>query len=607
DLYNHVWRTELVGELTAPVVAEGKVFVASIDAHTIYALDEETGKVSWKRVTGGAVDSPPTIYAGIVVYGCTDGYVYAHRAEDGELLWKFRAAPADRNIGAYSKRLESAWPVHGSVLCDDGAIYCCAGRNTYVDGGIRFYKLNPFTGEVLVDSTFFYLDKQRQINKDPDIGKIGDVEGFKNNILSANEAALFVGEDAFERDLTPIVGTSGDEYDHLFAINNFLDDTWAHRFLWTYSNSQAGGYNGFVYQAANEPAGRILVFDSTRVYGYRRKIIENKVEDFSAHLICSSKDKYDSLWTRDSDIIVRATALCDNAIIIAGPRNVDNDSATNTAAFEGKYGSLLQAVSKENGALLNEWALDTTPVFDGMAIAHDRVFCSLENGSVVCYAEGDPVGIHANGIRRRFDSFVRAIKSSIERTVERNKPRVTPVTTENAEEKTVHKTVPSVPSYGVLRSYWPGVVVDSLADIVEIMRTTSPLTSTVLSDFDNAANAADNYVELRQGYLVAPVSGYYKFALSCDEFGMLVVSTDSSSALLRTIARVNAPMKPDEWHADETATERIYMEEGARYYVEVYHAEQSGDDHCMIGWIRPDAEEKMTPIAAEYFVPPTRR
>ncbi|MCH8120136.1 MAG: PQQ-binding-like beta-propeller repeat protein [Planctomycetes bacterium] len=110
-----VWKTELKGTLTAPVAWSGKVFVAKSDAHTVYALDRESGKILWHFTAGGRIDSPPTIRDGMVLFGSADGRVYCLRASDGELVWRFLAAPTDRRI-AYFDQIESVWPVHGSVL-----------------------------------------------------------------------------------------------------------------------------------------------------------------------------------------------------------------------------------------------------------------------------------------------------------------------------------------------------------------------------------------------------------------------------------------------------------------------------------------------------------
>ena len=48
----------LGGKLTSPVIAEGKVFVAAVESHTVYALDAQTGARQWQFTGGGRVDSP---------------------------------------------------------------------------------------------------------------------------------------------------------------------------------------------------------------------------------------------------------------------------------------------------------------------------------------------------------------------------------------------------------------------------------------------------------------------------------------------------------------------------------------------------------------------
>ena len=69
------------------------------------------------------------------------------RATDGVLVWRFFAAPQDRRIGAFGQ-LESAWPVHGSVLVLDGTAYVAAGRSSQLDGGIDLYGMDAASGQL---------------------------------------------------------------------------------------------------------------------------------------------------------------------------------------------------------------------------------------------------------------------------------------------------------------------------------------------------------------------------------------------------------------------------------------------------------------------------
>ena len=76
-------------------VAGGRVYVSRVDAHTVYAVDADSGEIAWSRTVNGPVDSPPTILGNLVLFGCRDGNVYCLDTQTGEQIWRFRAAPQD--------------------------------------------------------------------------------------------------------------------------------------------------------------------------------------------------------------------------------------------------------------------------------------------------------------------------------------------------------------------------------------------------------------------------------------------------------------------------------------------------------------------------------
>ncbi len=121
------WQVRLGLRLTAPVVAGGKVFVAVRDGHRLVALDARSGKQLREFTADGPIDSPPTFWRGRVLFGCRDGRIYCVQADDGQLAWRFLAAPDRRQIDAFGQ-LESAWPVAGSVLVAGGKVCAVAGR-----------------------------------------------------------------------------------------------------------------------------------------------------------------------------------------------------------------------------------------------------------------------------------------------------------------------------------------------------------------------------------------------------------------------------------------------------------------------------------------------
>jgi len=67
-----------------------------------------------------------------------------------------------------------------------------------------------------------------------------------------------------------------------------------------------------------------------------------------------------------------------------GDAAVQAKMAEHVAAFEGKKGALLLAVSKKDGKQLAAYRLDSPPVFDGLIAANGQVFVATLDGSVLC-------------------------------------------------------------------------------------------------------------------------------------------------------------------------------------------------------------------------------
>ena len=142
------WRESLSGVITPPVVAEGIVAVADVHRHRLLALDPATGWELWRRNVGGRIDTPPTIYKGICIFGSHDGNIYALNARDGRTVWQMRAAPQDARMMSYGQ-VASPWPVIGSVLVSRGVAYASAGQTTGSEGGIVLRKFEPISGKHL--------------------------------------------------------------------------------------------------------------------------------------------------------------------------------------------------------------------------------------------------------------------------------------------------------------------------------------------------------------------------------------------------------------------------------------------------------------------------
>lgn len=277
----HQWTADLGGRLTAPVIAAGKVYVAQIDAHTLHALDEVDGGTHWTYTAGARVDSPPTVVAGRVLFGCTDGWVYCLRASDGELIWRYRAAPLDRRTMAY-EQLESLWPVHGSVLVNANQVYAVAGRSNFLDGGLRLVRLDLATGKKLSETIMDETNPETGNNLQEKVAILQMPVGLPD-ILSCDGRFIFMKSQKFdlEGNRLEIGPNAGDFQDqvkkqrgadaHIFAAMGFLDDTWFHRSYWVLGQSFAGGHGGYYQAGRFAPSGRIMVKGNGYVFGYGRK------------------------------------------------------------------------------------------------------------------------------------------------------------------------------------------------------------------------------------------------------------------------------------------------------------------------------------------------
>ncbi len=133
-----------LGSISAAVIGDGVVVVSALERHEIIAVEEATGAVRWRYFTGGKVDSPPTLASGMAVFGCDDGHVYAVRLADGELVWRFCAAPTD-GLAMLHGHLASAYPVPGSVLVLGNTVIAVAGVHTDV-GGLHVWALDLLRG-----------------------------------------------------------------------------------------------------------------------------------------------------------------------------------------------------------------------------------------------------------------------------------------------------------------------------------------------------------------------------------------------------------------------------------------------------------------------------
>jgi len=424
------WEVELACPGSQAVIVGDRVFLAEKDAHRIRCLDAADGRDVWSFTAGGRIDSAPTIDGGRVLFGCRDGSVSCLRADDGTLVWRFRAAPDRRQIVSFGQ-LESLWPVHGSVLVKDSTVYFAAGRSSFLDGGILVYGLDAATGRVL----HHHVLEGPWPDAVNETGSPFAMEGARGDLLVSDGKDLYMQRIKFDAELNRLEVTEESSLgeldmgaDHLVATGGFLDDTGFDRLFWMYSRR----WPGFYFSQQSPKAGQLVVFDESTTYAvkyfYRRHQWSPLFipAEHGYLLFADDNDNQPALdergkpsvaiqwlpketltdqhrrggrgvekgtgyirtqpakWQKMIPLRIRAMLLADDRLIAAGtPDVLDPDDPL--SAFEGRQGALLEVFSAKDGSLLESQPLPSLPAFDGLSAAGGRLYLSTLDGKIICF------------------------------------------------------------------------------------------------------------------------------------------------------------------------------------------------------------------------------
>ena len=441
------WRLQLDPSITQPVVSGDRLFLASRDTHTVYAVDAVSGEQLWKFTADGRVDSSPTLYKGLLLFGSADGYVTCLRQSDGGLVWKFRAAPHERLIQSFGQ-LESVWPLHGSVLILDDLAYVSAGRSTFLDGGLFLYAIEPDTGRVV----YQHQESGPYEDHAEGFGHSYWSEGARNDVLVSDGESIYIMQLRFDRQLNPNPAQTesllGDRKlgRHVFSTAGFLDGEGYNRTFWMHSNIWPG------YNLANQASksGQLLVFNDDTTFGIKTFWTRNRhspmffpategyllfADDIDSEPILVGRDEgtpltwlpefnmnkggtdkadwgpelqsaprrsnvdaytynkdkgvgytrvHEPKWTVHVPIRVNAMVAANEKLFVAGaPDVLDEDDPL--GALEGRKGGLLRAVSASDGSTLAEYPLDSPPLLDGLIAVEGKLFLVTADGQLTCW------------------------------------------------------------------------------------------------------------------------------------------------------------------------------------------------------------------------------
>lgn len=391
----HDWNENPVvkGPLSAPTISGGLAYVTRSDAHELIALDTESGGVRWRFTANGRLDTPPAIHRGLCLFGSAAGWVYALRADNGELVWKLRAAPSDERIVAYGQ-VESPWPVPGAILVMNDIAYFAAGRQPLADGGILVFAVDPMTGQKhwvqridTVPQKGFYENSGLEFDPFDILHAEGDKLAMSRWILSLDGKEVDV-----------------DKWNAFAKINTGDGEAWIPRGSWTYGARHQDRFRG---EASRRP---LTVFRDAKVFSsldgstniFRRDFNEDDVESFNSKWITG----WEAVRTaRDGGKPYRNHRIATNSLWVHDPFNESKDAqeepAYGTQLYNEVYAMALAGDKKlyvvhrdgrmkvldtETGYPVSE-TLVPEPAWDGLAIANGKVFLTTADGKLICLGD----------------------------------------------------------------------------------------------------------------------------------------------------------------------------------------------------------------------------
>jgi outer membrane protein assembly factor BamB len=384
------WSTPAGEGASSPVVADGRVYVASTTTHSVRAFAVDGGEPLWCFTAGGPVDTPPTIDGDRVLFGCADGWLYCLHAADGQLAWRCRGGPRDVRM-MNRGHVESSWPIHGSVLVREGVAYFAAGRSSFLDGGIYVCAVDARSGQQLrqtrIDSyqpeTGDMAECRLAYDMPPEaLGALPDVllSDGPNVVMRhlAFDAQTLDARNAVDPEIAkgnrrgfPYLGG------HLMAVAGLLDDAWFNQTYWTVDG---------------RAHCKLLVFDADTAYGVKpfpgdarhsRAIFRPGTKGYT--LFASQRPDHQLRWSIQVPVRVTSLLLAGSTLFVAGtPDTVEPEDPW--SAIEGRAGGMLWALSTTDGKRLASYDLESPPRFDGLAAADGRLFLTCQDGRLLCFA-----------------------------------------------------------------------------------------------------------------------------------------------------------------------------------------------------------------------------
>lgn len=384
------------GLVSAPIIAGQAVYVSVPNSHRVEARDLRTGDLRWSYTTGGRVDTPPTVYGELCLFGSRDGWVYALGVDGGNLVWRYCAAVRPKYI-VDNGHLESPWPLTGTVMIHRGQAWILAGRHSAVDEGIQVHCLDPLTGrlhwQTRIASASLDRIEAKEIPDYPNHGKVG--------IYYPRAAQILVSDGGR---LHHYVETLKDKYRdgetiELHATNgrwgkvlDARDMTWLRSNLMGFIGRRTESIGRWDHDGVSysDLQAQAIVLADGELYCAEGKQSRTKTKFGQLTRVPLEPDGkiaaestwYSKIQHQSADGKRTTGNFATQAMIVAGDRLF-------LAGHErSKADSALHAYATRDGSKLAQWTLPSCPVRNGLAAARGYLVAACENGELICLEGG---------------------------------------------------------------------------------------------------------------------------------------------------------------------------------------------------------------------------
>ncbi|MEO1997339.1 MAG: PQQ-binding-like beta-propeller repeat protein, partial [Planctomycetaceae bacterium] len=378
-------------------VAGNRLFFGSSVDHTLNCVDVDTGRRLWRFFADGPIRLAPTVWQDIVLFGADDGFVYALRETNGELLWKRRGGPAEEWLLARGEMI-SRWPIRTGVLVERGVAYFGAGIFPHED--VYLYAVRPQDGSLVwqrdniseSDAGRNDLSPQGYLLATHEKLVVPSGRSLPGVFNRLNGEFLYKREHKWRREAGGVVGgtrallADGQLYaagpHHMLALDEESGDVgfgWFEGRQMTVSGGDAFVATGdaivridrSTYAVASRERQKI----NQEIYNLNRKLRNAKDEaDAIRKSIAELNDRLQEL--ADVGIVWRKPSVCESALIVAGDQVI--------------AGGQQQVVtySIQDGQKL--WSAQVDAEASGLAVAQQNLFVSTTAGSIYAFGPGEP-------------------------------------------------------------------------------------------------------------------------------------------------------------------------------------------------------------------------